>query len=136
MRILQLGLVVAFTALTCRPALACKCGSPSKSPAELANDGWVVVKGIAISEDISSQPTGIASYKSKVSHAINAKLRGEMTLKSGSSSAACGARLDVGAVSMVRVHRNERGEYWFSSCGQYAVQHDLDGWDAILAPAE
>ncbi|MDH3741101.1 MAG: hypothetical protein OER56_05830 [Hyphomicrobiales bacterium] len=136
MRILQLGLVMAFTALTCGPALACKCGSPSKSPTELADDGWVVVKGVAVSEDISSQPNGNVAYRFKVSHAVNARLRGEITLKSGVHSASCGARLEVGAVSLVRLHRNQSGEYWFASCGQYAIQHDLDGWNAVLDAAE
>ncbi|NNE21469.1 MAG: hypothetical protein HKN11_02555 [Rhizobiales bacterium] len=136
MRILPLGLVATIIAFTCEPALACSCARPTKSPAELAADGSIVVKGVATSEEISSKPNGNVSYGFKVSHAINAKLHGEITLKSAVSFATCGARLDVGAVSVVLLHRTEPGDYRFSSCGQYAIQHDLDGWNAILDAAE
>lgn len=132
MRILQLSIVAVITAFNCAPALACSCAQPTKSASELAGEGNIIVKGVAVSEDISSEPTGVVTYRFKLTHSVNAKLGDTIMLKSPASSATCGARLDVGAVSLVWLHASKDGEYWFNSCGQVAVHHDQDGWNAIL----
>ena len=132
MRLLHLSIVAAVTAFNCAPALACSCAQPTKSASEIASEGNIVVMGVAVSENISSEPNGVVSYRFKVSHSVNAKLRDEITVTSPVSSATCGARLEVGAVSVVWLHDSKTGLYQFSSCSQIAVQHDLDGWNVIL----
>ena len=135
MRMLSPALLIAVVVIIfglADQAHACSCARPDKSPGEIAKAGGIVVEGVAVSENISAQQNGVVSYRFKVSRAVNIKAPRVITLWSQASSTACGARLEVGAVSVVALHGKKPKGYWFNSCGQWSIHHDIAGWKAIL----
>ena len=136
MRHARLALIAISVISGSGPVFACSCAQPNKSAAELADAGWKVARGIVMSENIPSGDVGLVTYKFKVSRAINAKFKDIITLESPASSAACGARLVPGAISVVLLSDKTSGGYGINLCGQLAIHHDVAGWNAILDDAQ